>query len=362
MNGERLARRAARTLGAVALTGLGIGLVGALLAPGYAPPERFSADARPLATAPPAVDAGPVTVTEVEVQLRGEPRRGQLTSPDNPVLALVYVHGGGGGTASAADELAHALASAGIAVLAVDKVMAGYDWASRDYDALAEDAADSALWLGDRLGLPTDRVGLAGVSEGGWVSLLAAANRPDLTGPLLLVSAPLTTPLEQSVYLATGRIPDSLDPLRRVIAGMLASGRPIINYLDHDVRGRIASLDNRVVAVYGSHDPVIAAAEAIHHLGASVSSSPSVLVVDGGHVPPPELWAPIAGGWLLTDAHGPTVATVDVDPGLLKEQPGAARPPGPSPLTNPLLHLLIAAILVGAVTAIRRVTTRKARP
>ncbi|HEU4724988.1 MAG TPA: alpha/beta hydrolase [Candidatus Eisenbacteria bacterium] len=97
------------------------------------------------------------------------------------------------------------LASHGIAVLTYDKRGTGGSdgrLAEASFDHLAFDAAAAARYLRARAEVDSTRVGLWGVGEGGWVAPLAAVYDSVATF-LVLVSAPVVSPLDQLSYQRT---------------------------------------------------------------------------------------------------------------------------------------------------------------
>jgi pimeloyl-ACP methyl ester carboxylesterase len=89
--------------------------------------------------------------------------------------------------------LAHALAEAGIASLRFDKRgvgESGGDFASAGPADFVADVVGAMEYAVGRTGVPHERVGLIGHSEGGMVALTAAAERPE-TAFCVLLSCPL---------------------------------------------------------------------------------------------------------------------------------------------------------------------------
>lgn len=360
----RRMRRATGLVAATLATSLCLAVVGALAAPGYRAPTTWDLPAEPWEPEPPAEQA--ITARAVALDIDGTHVTGHLFAPERPVAALVYIHGSGGGNMRAAGERGRALARSGVAVLVTTKVTAGYDPLHRDYSALAEVAATQAAWLRAALGMAPEQVGLYGVSEGGWVAILAAAARPEIAGPLVLDSAPVVTPLEEAAYALTVRGPLAWPPGRRIMSGMLASGRGLLDYLDTDVRPDLPRVRQRVVAVYGVDDRALPVSQAVHDLRAGLPRAPEVLLVPGGHAPPVAGWAGAVGTLLAEPAPGDpgparTIGTEVPAEALL----GAPRPPDPSWLLAPGIHLLLAVVLVtaGRVLVVRRRSSaRRAQP
>ncbi|WP_157120278.1 alpha/beta hydrolase family protein [Nocardia fusca] len=83
---------------------------------------------------------------------------------------VVLVHGSGKGRSAHYDLTADAFARAGIVALAYGKRTEGYTPAHRDYSLLADDALAGLAALRSRPEVDPARVGLWGLSEGGWVA------------------------------------------------------------------------------------------------------------------------------------------------------------------------------------------------
>lgn len=361
---------AAGLLGAgarLAAVSLAVGAVCAIVAPGEGAPR-----AHPLALTPVDVPRGraPSAVAEraVSLTVRGRPVRAVLVAPrDAPArTGLVLVHGSGFGSVARNLPRARALAACGVAVLVPEKILDGYDWAHRDYRRLGEDGLEGAAWLGRRLGLVPGRTGLFGVSEGGWAVLAAAAAHPELRGPLLIESGPVVTPLEQVAHSAAQPWTDAVPRLRGAIASCLAMGRPIIDYLDWDVRPLLPSVRSRVIAVFGERDATVPVGQAAARLREGLPTEPSILVVPGGHATRVGAWAPLAVDRLgdpdLIPAEGEQLA-VGVDPATLgRLERSAPEAPGSSWLLDPRWHLAIAAAALvigrGVRAALARTRTK----
>lgn len=110
---------------------------------------------------------------------------GTLRLPATPGRhpAVIYVHGSGPGTRNQISLLAHFFLHRGIAVLGYDKRGVGGstgDWRRVDFPALASDALGAVGFLCGRPDIDPDRIGLFGISQGGWVVSLAASRSPDV--------------------------------------------------------------------------------------------------------------------------------------------------------------------------------------
>lgn len=125
---------------------------------------------------------------------------GTLLLPDRPgpFAAVVMIHGSGPSTRDALWPWADMYARAGIAVLIHDKRGTGGStgsWASATFDDLAADAHAAVRLLQARPEIDARRVGLHGMSQGGWIAPLVARRAPDVAF-IIAESAPAMTPVE----------------------------------------------------------------------------------------------------------------------------------------------------------------------
>ena len=115
--------------------------------------------------------------------------------------AMVLVHGSGPLDRGAILPFANFLVRRGIALFGYDKRGVGGstgDWHVASFDALAADALAAVELLRARDDIDPDRVGLFGVSQGGWVGPLAASRSPHVAF-VVSVSGPGTTPGVQNL-------------------------------------------------------------------------------------------------------------------------------------------------------------------
>jgi alpha-beta hydrolase superfamily lysophospholipase len=118
---------------------------------------------------------------------------------------MVLVHGSGPTPRERLRAEAEAFARAGIATLTYDKRTAGYSLTQRSYPQLADDAIAAAALLRGRAEVDPAKVGLWGLSEGGWVAPLAAARDPR-TAFLVVVGANGVAPLRQQTWADASRM------------------------------------------------------------------------------------------------------------------------------------------------------------
>jgi dipeptidyl aminopeptidase/acylaminoacyl peptidase len=119
----------------------------------------------------------------------------------------VFIHGSGDSDRrnSWYQEIARFLASHGIAVLLPDKrgcFKSEGNWRLANFQDLAMDAIAGVKALKSQNGVDPTRVGLIGVSQGGWIAPIAAHKCNDITF-IVSISGATTTPLEQLRHQVT---------------------------------------------------------------------------------------------------------------------------------------------------------------
>lgn len=131
---------------------------------------------------------------------------GLLMLPDarGPVPGAVIIQGSGRSdrTNQWARAIAEELVRGGVAVLLTDKRGTGAsagDWQTAGFDDLAGDALAGVAALRARPEIDPARVGLAGLSQGGWIAPLAASRSPDVAF-VIDVSGAAVSYAEQSFH------------------------------------------------------------------------------------------------------------------------------------------------------------------
>ncbi len=133
---------------------------------------------------------------------------GMICLPDaegsHPAVAIVE----GSGTGVRSDPYFMALAemfeSAGFATLTWDKPGCGDstgNWLDQDFNDRAGEAIAAVHYLRSRSDIKKDAVGLWGISQGGWVSPLAASRSADIAF-VIAVSGPAISPADQEIFRA----------------------------------------------------------------------------------------------------------------------------------------------------------------
>lgn len=157
-----------------------------------------------------ARQAAPFSQREVRFRNGAVELSGTLYAPlgKGPFPAVAMVHGSGAASRRVFAGLGRHFASKGIALLAHDKRGAGCstgDWTRASYEDLAGDALAAVAALRSIPGVDPDRVGLAGISQGGWIIPIAASSSRDVAFAVLL-SAPAVSGRSQFLTNTRGTL------------------------------------------------------------------------------------------------------------------------------------------------------------
>ncbi|WP_170223737.1 alpha/beta hydrolase family protein [Nonomuraea turkmeniaca] len=172
---------------------------------------------------------------------------------------LVLVTGAGGGSPRTR-HLTEAVefARRGMSVLIYDKRSVGYSLFHRSYSQLADDALGGLAALRSQPGVDGAKVGLWGLSEGGWVVPIAASRSKDVAF-VVLVGANSLSPLRQATWAVQAGL------LRAGVRGSLVDRAELnmFRMIDdlgmfpeahYDPRPTIAAVRQPVLAIWGTHD------------------------------------------------------------------------------------------------------------
>ncbi|MBO9697729.1 MAG: alpha/beta fold hydrolase [Sphingopyxis sp.] len=127
-----------------------------------------------------------------------------------PVAAVVVTHSASSPlrNASLYDHLKTALPALGIAVFVYDRRgsgQSGTKTAGGDFTILADDAIAAARSLKADPRIDPKRIGIWGLSQGGWIGPLAASRSPDIAF-VIAVSAPVVTADVQMLFSSTNHL------------------------------------------------------------------------------------------------------------------------------------------------------------
>lgn len=142
-----------------------------------------------------------IVFTNENVQLAGT-----LYQPEAPMAhpALVVLHAASGGTRLFPfyQHLVTQLPARGVAVLLFDRRGAGYssgDFETASFETLATDGSAAVEYLRSRDDIDKQRIGLYGISQGGWIAPLVIGLRSDIAF-LIIISGCGVSPAKQMDY------------------------------------------------------------------------------------------------------------------------------------------------------------------
>ena len=195
---------------------------------------------------------------------------GSVVAPavrSKPLPAMVLVHGGGAGPRAWLRQEAETFARAGMVTLIYDKRTDGYSLVERSYDQLALDALAAHEVLRGQAGVDPARVGLWGVSEGGWVAPLAAT-RSDRVAFVVTVGASGVAPARQEAWAKANRlraagVGGSMLRTYPNAAVALLTGAGLFPESGYDPMAPLTRLRQPVLAIWGAHDEVSPPAESM---------------------------------------------------------------------------------------------------
>ncbi|MEU4696427.1 alpha/beta hydrolase family protein [Nonomuraea dietziae] len=296
---------------------------------------------------------------------------------------LVLVHGAGTGTPrTKLMTEATEFARRGLSVLVYDKRSEGYSLFERSYSTLADDALGAVKALRVQPGVDPAKVGVWGLSEGGWVAPLAAGRSSDVAF-VVLVGANAHQPLRQQAWAVSaglkkagvsGPLADRTVPtMYRAIADGGLFPEPWFDPLP--TLGRVRQ---PVLAVWGTHDLLTPPAETPPLMAGALARGGNGHVTmrmfagadhaahqspDGGVTRLPELapgYADLVGSWVKQAAEGRAPRTQDAVQGPRASQASlTVETPPPAwwesaPVQTAALALFVVAFLAYPITALVR--------
>ncbi|MFI0408791.1 alpha/beta hydrolase family protein [Actinomadura sp. 3N508] len=176
-----------------------------------------------------------------------------------PVPGVVLVTGSGAGVPR--EHLlteATEFARRGLAVLIYDKRSVGYSDFRRSYSELADDALAAVGALRARPGVDPAKVGLWGLSEGGWVAPLAASRSADVAF-VIVVGGNAMTPMRQQVWNETSAlrragVSGSLIEHGKHNFARLGADAGLFAEAFFDAQGVLARVRQPLLGVWGARD------------------------------------------------------------------------------------------------------------
>jgi len=214
-------------------------------------------------TATPAVAAADDDLVNTEVSFTNGDLtlHGTLVAPagGRHLPGIVMVHGSGSPyPRERYRDQAEAFAKAGIATLIYDKREVGYSKTNRSYSVLADDALAAVRALRERPEMDPERVGVWGLSEGGWVAPLAASRSSDVAFVVVL-SANGGTPSRQQAWnvanqLRAQGVTSSLLRTVTVTQMRLAVGSGIFPEAHYDPVPALAKIRQPLLGLWGTRD------------------------------------------------------------------------------------------------------------
>src|ERR1700741_3006593 len=161
---------------------------------------------------------------------------GSLDLPDTPAPhpAIVLLSGSDPSPRDAPffEDLRRRFIERGIAALSFDKRGVGDSGGkyeeTPDFDTAAEDGLAAIRYLQGRGDIDSTRVGVWGVSQGGWIALLMASKSSDVAF-VVNVSGPGVSPFEQTMYQRGVDLSERKVPPRQVTEAMNVR-RAILSY------------------------------------------------------------------------------------------------------------------------------------
>jgi len=197
----------------------------------------------------------PVVSQQLVFSNAGATLHGTLYRPvvNDPVPAIVAFHGASNGNGSDPlyDHLREGLPAMGIAVVIFDRRGSGHSTGSLkniDYQTLADDGIAAARVIGTLPFIDPRRIGYWGLSQGGWLAVLAATRDPRADFAIS-VSAPLVTPEQQMEFAMSNRL-HVLGYSEADVDAMLAARKAWMGYLQGTVPrseavSALASIENK---------------------------------------------------------------------------------------------------------------------
>lgn len=217
---------------------------------------------------------------EVVFEGAGEWLAGTLLLPlgSGPHPGIVLIHGSGADARQSYRPVAHLFAQAGIAALFYDKRGTGDstgNWFKAGLHELAGDAVGAVSYLGRHPAVDARRIGLWGISQGGWISIIAGVASEDIAF-LVPFSGATVSPAQQELFRIANNVRDltgseklvdivvrmeqlTYDFLYRATANPALAAKPWLPGIDmqYDPGSDLEQLEQPVLAVFGELDSLV---------------------------------------------------------------------------------------------------------
>lgn len=239
--------------------------------------------------APDGLVATELTFTNGDTTLRGSVLRRADADPGAKRPGIVLVHGSGNAVRAQLTQEAEAFARAGIVTLIHDK-RTDYSRSHRDYSDLANDALAGVQVLRGLPDVDPAKVGLWGLSEGGWVAPLAASRSADVAFLITIGGSGLSPARTQAWNLNNRLSRNGVAPA--TARGLVGAGMGMAVGLDqfpeagHDPVEALREVRQPVLAIWGELDMLVPPRESAEVFARELTASPSVtikILPRGGH-------------------------------------------------------------------------------
>ncbi|MFI7119771.1 alpha/beta hydrolase family protein [Amycolatopsis sp. NPDC049868] len=207
--------------------------------------------------------------SEVSFTSHGVTLRGTVVAPEGGGAApgIVMVHGSGEHDRDDYRAEAEAFAKAGIATLIYDKRTEGYSLFERDYSVLADDALAAVQALRSRPGVDPARVGVWGLSEGGWVAPLAASRSKDVAFAVTVGANGVSPDRQQAwaleTYLRRGGVTGSMVDMVASTNMRILAGAGVFPEAGYDPVPVLEKVRQPVLGLWGELDRLTPPGEAV---------------------------------------------------------------------------------------------------
>lgn len=184
---------------------------------------------------------------------------------------IVLAHGSGvgdpgkGGNQKDIRKEAEVFARAGIVTLIYNKRSKGYSKTNRSYELLAQDLIAGVKFLQTRSDIDNKKVGVWGLSEGGWVAPLAASQTDDIAF-VITSGAPGISPAQQQTWNVENRLRHQGVQSKSAIHSLVYNGAGVVFSLPgsgavYNPVPPLQKIHQPFLAIWGSKDRQVPPAE-----------------------------------------------------------------------------------------------------